>query len=101
MNLLIINKEQDALGEKKIVSRYKKISFWDIKDYDRVFVSDTLVILYLALMYIEFPVMLTDIRRWVREGWLPYLNTIQHMSSKALNHIMGKKKNMIYIQVIL
>jgi hypothetical protein len=62
---------------------------------DRVVMSDTLVILYLGLVWMDYPVLFSDIRQWVQEGWLPYLGMPESTPHFILKHITTAKRHAI------
>jgi hypothetical protein len=65
----------------------------------RMVISDTLVILYLGFIQIHYPILLADIRHWVREGWLPYLTMPESTPSHILMHIKSTKRHALYGRV--
>ena len=47
----------------------------------------TLVVCALALMYLRAPIMLSDLRRWVRNGQLPYMSAYAHLPERFMQQL--------------
>lgn len=62
---------------------------------NRIVMSDTLIILYLGLIWMGYPVLFSDIRQWVQEGWLPYLGMPESTPHLILKHITTVKRHAI------
>lgn len=60
----------------------------------------TLVTCALALMYLRVPILLSDLRRWVRNGQLPYMSEYVHLPERLLSLLSENQRKTLQARVL-
>lgn len=67
--------------------------------YDPPKLYHTLVVCALGLLYLRAPLLLGDLRRWVRNGQLPYMSAHAHLHQRILENLAAGHKKVLQARV--
>jgi len=79
-------------GDKEPASHGRRL-------YEAPKLYHTLVVCALGLLYLRAPILLPDLRRWVRNGQLPYMSAHAHLPERLLENLAGNQKKVLQARV--